>query len=155
MMVSLLLLVKAEEENDDVDDLDDEETGVQKDQKQAVLTMTRARELLELGADPNCFVREGNTAILALATRNKFVHSAFASAELYRLACDRPEGCVERHSVNSHMQTALDHVQQAAGDSATLTEYLKQNGALSFEDSAPAAEELWNERVREACSAAS
>eukprot|EP00913_Durusdinium_trenchii_P034169 g31978.t1 len=27
---------------------------------------------------------------------NEFVHSAFASAELYRLACERPEGCVER-----------------------------------------------------------
>lgn len=26
----------------------------------------------------------------------RFVHSAFASAELYRLACERPEGCVER-----------------------------------------------------------
>ena len=33
----------------------------------------RARELLALGADPNSFVREGNTAILALAASSQYL----------------------------------------------------------------------------------
>ncbi|CAE6929336.1 HERC1, partial [Symbiodinium sp. CCMP2456] len=109
----------------------------------------RARELLELGADPNCFVREGNTAILALVGADPTQPNPADLPLLQRMLSLLVASGARINHVNSHMQTALDHVQQAAGDSAALTEYLKQHGALSFEDSAPAAEELWNERVRE------
>jgi len=58
---------------------------------------------------------------------NNFVHSVFASAELYRLACEQPEGCVEKAAellklgadVNSFVREGNTALLAAAGADST------------------------------------
>ena len=108
----------------------------------------RARELLALGADPNSFIREGNTAILALVGADPTQPKPADVALLQEMSLLLIENGARINHVNSHMQTALDHLNSADVDFTELTDFMKKHGARTFADSAAEAEDLWNESIK-------
>ncbi|CAJ1354669.1 unnamed protein product, partial [Effrenium voratum] len=107
----------------------------------------RARELLAMGADPNSFVREGNTAILALVGADPTQPTPADLPLLQEMVSLLVASGARLNHVNSHMQTALDHI-IATDEASPAAVFLRSQGAVSFEESASAAEELWNSRIK-------
>ena len=95
----------------------------------------------------------GNTALLALVGADP-TQPAPADVILFQEMSSLliANGARINH-VNSHMRTALDHIELNSSETAKeLAAELKSKGAKSFEDSAKEAEELWNAAVREVLS---
>eukprot|EP00747_Dinoflagellata_sp_TGD_P172243 gnl/TRDRNA2_/TRDRNA2_208274_c0_seq1.p1 gnl/TRDRNA2_/TRDRNA2_208274_c0~~gnl/TRDRNA2_/TRDRNA2_208274_c0_seq1.p1 ORF type:complete len:359 (+),score=59.60 gnl/TRDRNA2_/TRDRNA2_208274_c0_seq1:109-1077(+) len=108
--------------------------------------------LLQLQADPNNFVRHGNTAILAVIGADATAMQPAAmtvvddqQTEMLRLLL---EARADPNHVNSSMMTALDYASKlSAGSRNTVSKLLEDHGALSFREVGPVLESKVNAQL--------